>query len=304
MSSKSKNTGNDDQPDCGISCILFPFDPLDKEVGIVYIVTNDYHADLKAALRDNGIDSQHVKNLFSNLEDKYHITTAQSVTYNKFVATCEYLSRYKYPDTCKRIIIYFGGHGSCDAVGEYITMEADAKQNSKGPKVYIKDILSYFRNETCRDMERIILLDACCGVKQIKCEDNELVACANSENCEAQSLPWIGGYWTNELWLLFKEKESYDFKILLDDVEVALKKKHGQTPSYRGKLRNKIILKKGMLFFPIYANLDYVVMCQLLLTRKTMASETSLYILISKNQMLHVLCNDTTVIMPVNTNLL
>lgn len=105
--SKASNKGGkdsrEDQVDVGPSYISFELKPLsEKDVGVVYIVTNDYHADPTKALGDHGKDFKHMENLFCNLVDNYHVTIAQSATYKKFVATCKYLAdRKKYPVLAK-----------------------------------------------------------------------------------------------------------------------------------------------------------------------------------------------------------
>ena len=235
--------------DIGLSHISFHHSPLtEQDVGVVYIVTNDYHSEGRA-LRDHGVDFKNMSNFFGNLADKYHVTTQQSATYNKFIATCKYLADWKYPRSCKRIIIYFAGH----AGGSCISMETDSRNPDK-TTIDINDILSLFRTENCRGMERILLLDACCNAKNIKCKDNELVACAASEGCQAESLPWTGGMWTKEFCQIFNQKETYNLVTLLEDVKNEMKRKNEmnpksniQVPSWKSALKRDVIFIKRML---------------------------------------------------------
>ena len=138
------------------------------------------------------LDFNTVNRFFDNLVDKYHVTTVHDAIHNRFIATCKYLADNTYPRSCKRIIIYFSGHG----YNESIQME-----NYRGVK--IAEILSYFHNENCREMERILLLDAPCSAENIKCEPNELVACASSRGRHPDPrFLWTGGLWTKKIWKL------------------------------------------------------------------------------------------------------
>ena len=192
------NTRSDNQIDTASSYISFDHNPLSESenyTGVAFIVSNDYHGEPGCTLRDYGLDFKNMKHVFDNLVDKYHVTVAHSATYSKFIATCKYLADYKpeYPKCCKRIIIYFSGHGG----DGYIRMERDAMHPDRS-NVKIIEILNFFRNDKCKDMERILLLDACCSAEDIECEGNELVACATSKGRPAESFPWTGGLWTKK----------------------------------------------------------------------------------------------------------
>ena len=205
------------------SDIRFDYEPLEDEVGIVYIVTNNYRYDDKMALRDHGVDLKKMKGFFNGLVDKYYVESAQNRTRENFINTCKYLAQWsKYPSSCKRIIIYFAGHGSnC-----HIIMEADAR-DSTNRKITINEILSIFRTETCKKMVKIFLFDACCNVQNVVCEEgnNELVACAASEGYSAQSDPYVGGYWTNELNLMLDENRDIDILTVLECVKRKMENK-------------------------------------------------------------------------------
>ena len=73
-------------------------------------------------------------------------------------------------------------------------------------------------------MERILLLEACCFAETIRCEENELVACAASEGHPAGSFCWTGGFWTKKLWSTLDETLTYDLEELLQDVKYELEK--------------------------------------------------------------------------------
>ena len=244
-----------------------------NEVGVVYIVSNDYHSEENTALHDHGKDSKNMENFFSECEDNFYVASVRSATSKKFLATCEYLAldrsaeRYQaYPECCDKIIIYFAGHGK----NGYIIMEKDYsdpdlssnsrsrrnKEVSERSKISIEDILSIFRKNETMKMSRVLLLDACCSAENINCEENELVACAASDSCSALSYPYTGGCWTKELCGMFdNEMQNCDIEELLNSV----KNKMNETlypcpdgsgakylfPSFRkGNLTKKIIFKK------------------------------------------------------------
>ena len=208
------------------SDIQFSSKPLKDEVGVVYVVTNDYRYDPTMKLRDHGVDLNRIKHVFENSLDKYYVEVRQNRTRDTFINTLEYLAAYekqkKYPPSCKRIIIYFAGHGW----GEHITMEEDAKNPAVTKKVEISEMLSILRKIGVK-MAKIILLDACCGVKEGICEEgsNELVACAASKDHCAESDPDSGGgYWTNELHLKLIE-DNCDLVSALEFVKTKMKDK-------------------------------------------------------------------------------
>ena len=92
-----------------------------SEVGVVYLLTNDYHAEDKAAIRDHGKDRQRMTAFFESCVDRYVVKPHTNATAKRFLATCRSLANCKYPEHCDRIIIYFAGHGK----DGYITMEKD-----------------------------------------------------------------------------------------------------------------------------------------------------------------------------------
>lgn len=132
-------------------------------------------------------------------------------------------------------------------------METDANNREKC-NVKINDILSWFRDNQA-NMERILLLDGCCSAEDIKCEENELVACAASKGSHAESFPCTGGLWTQELWSVFNQKETYDLEKLLRDVKDKMKDKgRNQVPSFQSGLTTPITFTKRMFILLYYKN--------------------------------------------------
>lgn len=248
------------------SDIRFEYEPLEEdEVGIVYIVTNNYRYDENMALRDHGVDLKKMKSFFTGLVDKYYVVPAQNRTRENFISTCKYLAEWsKYPATCKRIIIYFAGHGS----NGHITMEADVK-DSTNRNVTINEILSLFRTEACKHMLKLFLFDACCNAHSVVCEEgsNELVACAASEGYSAQSDPYVGGYWTNELSLMLDENQGSDILTVLENVKRKMENKkyplYDQTGKFVACTNLSPSFKSGLLetekvYFPKKGAFMYV----------------------------------------------
>ena len=106
-------------------------------------------------------------------------------------------------------------------------------------------------------MERILLLDACCNVESIKCEDNELVACATSETYPGKRFVWSGLTWTKELWMMLKEKQTCNLVAVLKDVqEGMLGKGINQFPSFKDKVKREIKFEKCMSSTYLYIHIS------------------------------------------------
>lgn len=232
----------------GSSDISFQDKPLTDEVGVVYIVTNDYRDDEDMqTLRACEVDLIRMKKFFNSLVDKYYVVTAQNRNREDFVRTLIYLATWpNYPVCCRRIIVYFSGHGR----NGYITMEKNA---NKRTNITINDILLQFRTEICRRMVKIILLDACCTAEEVICERgyNELVACAASKGHTSQSDPFIGGYWSNDLCLMLESEQDCDFVTVLELVKEKMEKKsyplYNQNKELHGTTNLSPSFKSGLL---------------------------------------------------------
>ena len=238
-----------------------------REVGVVYIVYNDYHTNKDLVLRGLEADCVNIERFFDACDDEYYMVPKRSVTAKRLLTTCEYLANYtgRYLPCCDRIIIYFAGHGG----DNYIRLDEDCSDVKKGneggkkseakrekeSKVDVEDILAVFRNKGITEkMSIILLLDACCNAKTVKCEKNELVASAASEKSKALS-NWYGGYWTNVLYTVFNAtNERYNIIDLLKDVEERIKdmfyNKNGEVielyPTFQQELKREICFKKSM----------------------------------------------------------
>ena len=252
-----------------LSDISFKRKKIEKEVvGVVYVVTNDYHTQKESALRDHGADWKTMEQFFELCEDKYYVVSKQSVTAKKFLATCNYLANYSdYPACCDRIIIYFAGHGR----DGYIRLDIDYSDIQKGKdskklkrredderleesKIDIEHILSIFRHHTIKEkMSIILLLDACCNAKSVECEEHELVASAASETASKKfgaKSDHSGGYWTNTLfYVLNKTDEKYDIIKLLKEAQIKIKEIYNDeelNPTFVQHLQREICFRKRM----------------------------------------------------------
>ena len=200
-------------------------------VGVVYVITNDYHAQQESALRSYGIDLKNMEHFFNACDDKYYVVSERHVTSKEFWASCQYLANSDYPPSCDRIIIYFAGHGKDGYIlmdKDYASIEKNTKLSEsaieerviKESKIDLNILLSLFRKPKIKEnMSVILLLDACCNAQAVKCEGNELVASAGSGCSVARSDRLYGGYWTITLLLVFNATDEVDIVNLLKDVQ-------------------------------------------------------------------------------------
>lgn len=191
-------------------------------VGVVYIVANDYQGQNEGLppLPNCKIDSGNMELFFDTCEDKYHVISELNVKSKEFWDTCKYLADSDYPPSCDRIIIYFAGHGG-HGRQEYIVMHKDysSDENTANPsdsenKIYLNDLLSIFSKRKKKEMTIILLLDACCNAKKVKCNKNELVASAGSDSSEARGNCIDGGFWTHALLMVFNSAAKGEIDIV------------------------------------------------------------------------------------------
>ena len=185
--------------------------------GIALIVTNNYEG-TKSSLPSSDEDSDTMKRFFSGLEN-YEVVTLQNLKYDEFLNVCKCLAALPYPETYKRIVIYFAGHGG----DGYIAM--------LDKEVRIEDVQAIFdpsKHPSLGNIARVFFIDACRRSKctdhvrgglgndtdpsthQIYCKHrNELIAYGTLKgNVAHDSQDGYGGSWTQQLYSCLKNKEN------------------------------------------------------------------------------------------------
>ena len=239
----------------------------EREVGVVYVVYNDYHTKESLAFLYRGLEADcvNIERFFDICDDEYYVVSKRSVTAKRFLITCEHLANHteRYLPCCNRIIIYFAGHGygdcivlddDCASVKDEGGKKSDNKTLIRG-SIKIEDILVKFREKRVTGkMPVILLLDACCNAQLVNCEENELVASAASEKSKAKTSPH-GGYWTNTLYTVFNTSNGqYNIVDLLRNVEERINGMYPEEattlyPTFKHNLKREICFKKSMYIF-------------------------------------------------------
>ena len=195
---------------------------LDKDtIGVALLVSNDYST-LKEVqdLPFTHSDTDNLEKLFK--EFTYLVYRRKNVSIKEFVSCYKALADFKYPLTCKRILVYFSGHGDDGA----LLMQ-------DGGKVQIESVISSFKihianNETLAEMAKLFFFDACRGShrdegysksakpdNEITClgrvpkEGNTLVAYASTRYHVSYGGP-AGSRWTTWLIKALRESEERD----------------------------------------------------------------------------------------------
>lgn len=101
-------------------------------------------------------DSEGLKSLFEK-DFMYKVYQRKNATKKEFISWCKLVAEYKYPETCKRIVVYFSGHGKDGAI-----------QMQDGDTVAIEDVISHFKpdianNDSLSRMVKMFFIDACRG---------------------------------------------------------------------------------------------------------------------------------------------
>ena len=208
----------------------------EKNVGIALLVSNDYENDYVHEIKGKNwgplpFTHTDVENLAPLFEDfAYAVYRKKNVTRERFVTCYAALADYKYPPTCKRIFVYFSGHGDDD--GKLI-MQDDVE-------VDIKDVVCRFRinianNETLAETAKMFFFDACRGsseddghnltlkvktagdaagprraLTRVPKEGNTLVAYASTPHHKAFGVENAGSCWTNCLVRALRESNEND----------------------------------------------------------------------------------------------
>ena len=124
-------------------------------VGVALLVSNDYKGQ-KKPLPFVHKDADNLERVFKQFS--YTVYRKRNVTDTDFLECYRDLADYNYPPTCKRILVYFSGHGGSDGVL--------AMQN--GNCIKIEDIIHCFKtgiskSKTVPHMVKMFFFDACRG---------------------------------------------------------------------------------------------------------------------------------------------
>jgi len=213
-------------------------------VGVALVVSNDYKPlgpDFE--LNTHG-DSDTMEQLFKKFG--YDVHKIRNLSKAKhFLSYCKDLAAFKYPSTCKRLLVYFAGHG-----GDGTLLMQDGRS-----KVEIEDMINDFKlndqnnNPVLSEMAKMFFFDACRGEKEDKgytgrsairndrekigcqvrsrkvkpVEGNILVANASTRYYVADEGE-AGGSWTNCLAKALREsKESHSVLDVLNIVSDLLR---------------------------------------------------------------------------------
>lgn len=234
-------------------------------VGVALLVYNDYKTlGTEAELQFTHIDAHQMEGVFK--EFGYVVYRKQNICEKDFMQHCKELAAYQYPENCRRILIYFSGHGNDGT----LVMQDDSH-------LIIKDIIKLFKpdvanNLVLAEMAKMFFFDACRGREkdygyvarsraqskagsEITClkrlvvprEGNMLVAYASTRHYSASETA-AGGRWTA---CLIKALRDSD---LNDNLEAILKKANNlidqqdhdsfQTSEYVSSLRIDVFFKQ------------------------------------------------------------
>ena len=232
-----------------------------NSVGVALLVSNDYTSPLSTqkGLRFTHTDTDNLAQLFK--EFTYAVYRKKNVSVEEFVSCYKALAEFKYPPTCKRILVYFSGHGE-DGV---LLMQDDGKVN-------IEDMISCFKvhvanNSRLAKVVKMFFIDACRGLQRddgyrMKAKANDEITCLKRVPKEGNTLvayastryhvsvgDATGSRWTNCLVKALREsKESDDVCNVLTDANIAMRKEPYQhcfqTAEFTSSLVDRVHFKQ------------------------------------------------------------
>ena len=130
-------------------------------IGVALIVSNDYTTNqCERNLPETHTDAKMMTKFFEKC--KYKVFQYRNLSEDKFIKLYEKMAKHKYPKTCRRLVVYFSGHGS-DGI----------MLSQYGEKVDINNMVTSFKpvngkvkNETLGNMVRMFFIDACRGTQE------------------------------------------------------------------------------------------------------------------------------------------
>ena len=192
-------------------------------------------------------------------DHRWHDSQKRESFHCSFCVMLQKLAEFKYPSTCKRILVYFSGHGGNDST---LIMQ-------DGKDIKAEDMISCFKihisnNETLAEMAKMFFFDACRGsqqdrgymiqkksggetgwIKRIPREGGVLVAYASTPYHVAY-VDSSGSRWTNCLVRALKESKDNVCRVLTD-ANILLGKQPNsecQTAEYINNLRQFVYFKQ------------------------------------------------------------
>ena len=217
-------------------------------VGVALLVSNDY-AGGRNPLPFTHDDADNMQRMFEQFN--YTVFRFKNITEQQFISYYRKVADYNYPSKCKRILIYFSGHGR----NGKLMMQNEESQ------VCIEKIIACFRtgrseSKTVPQMAKMFFFDACRGsredegedtanfitkgdeanwMKRIPKEGGMLVAYASTPDHVAYAdSSGLGSRWTNCLiQALENSKESDDVCRVLTNANILMREKTESTNSDR-----------------------------------------------------------------------
>ena len=127
-------------------------------IGVALIVSNDYITTPERDLPETRTDAQKMKKFLTKC--KYKVFRYHNLDKKSFVTLYEEMARHQYPKTCRRLIVYFSGHGG----------DGTIRFQDRGD-VIINDMVNSFKpvkpnnskNESLGNTVRMFFIDACRG---------------------------------------------------------------------------------------------------------------------------------------------
>ena len=240
-----------------------PFD-----VGVAFFVSNDYYGQNKVdKLKSTHNDSDGLAKLFKE-EFMYSVYQQRNICKEEFIDCCKLLAGFKYPQNCRRIVVFFSGHGNKGTL-----LFQDGKE-----KALVNNILQLFKldianNKTLINIAKLFFIDACRG----KLEDpGYLVATPKSPGAATSDIDYItvptranyfiayasspgyaafqdarGGCWTQCLIQALQKSKLEDsiYSVLTATHKMMSENTNGeiQTPEFKSNLTVEIFFKKEAL---------------------------------------------------------
>ena len=133
----------------------------DKEcIGIALLVGNDYIGTAQNELRNTHHDVDQLGKILESF--KYFVYKETNISKDKMFEVCKLIAEHA---KCKRIIVYFSGHGRDD---ELLFHPKNKRKSDVCPSVKLETIINLFKpnkanNPELINISRVFLVDACRG---------------------------------------------------------------------------------------------------------------------------------------------